>query len=85
MPRQQSPVRPQRTGVAVKVTGEIIQRHANVRALWLAVQNDPVLSVQDAAVEFFHLVGDLFEGKRLDQLEYRRINKARVLQHAREG
>ena len=84
MAKTSSPRLP-RTHVATKVTADVIPRLANVRSLWLAVQNDPDLSVQDAAVEFFHQVGELLEGKRLEQLEYRRINKARVLAHAREG
>jgi hypothetical protein len=61
------------------------QRLDRIKHLWLAVFNDPVLTVEEAAREFFYDVGHLLEGKTLEQLEYRRIDRNRVLQHARES
>jgi hypothetical protein len=74
-----------RSGLSLKVTGDIVHRLSNVRALWLAVQNDPDLSVQDAAVEFYYTIGQLLEGNTLEQIELRKINRARVLAHAQES
>lgn len=73
-----------RTGISTKVTGDVIRRHAGVRALWLAVQNDPELSVQDAAVEFYYTVGELLEGKSLNDIELRKIDRRRVMQHIKD-
>jgi len=74
-----------RSGLSLKVTGDIVHRLSNVRALWLAVQNDPDLSVQDAAVEFYYTIGQLLEGCTLEQIELRKINRTRVLAHAQES
>lgn len=73
-----------RTGLAAKVTGDVIRRHAGVRALWLAVQNEPEISVQDVAVEFYFAVGELLEGKPLDEVVLRKIDRRRVMQHIKE-
>jgi hypothetical protein len=73
-----------RSGLATKVTGDVIRRHGGVRALWLAVQNDPELSVHDAAVEFYYAVGELLEGKTLEEIELRKIDRRRVVQHIKE-
>jgi hypothetical protein len=71
-------------GLSPTDVGERLFRLHNVKSLWFAVQNDPDVSVQDVAVEFFLAVGKVLEGKRLESLELRRIDKARVLQHAKE-
>ena len=73
-----------RTGLASKVTGDVIRRHGAIRALWLAVQNDPERTVQDAAAEFYYAVGELLEGKPLDKIELRKIDRRRVVQHIKE-
>jgi len=73
-----------RTGLATKITGDVIRRHGGVRALWLAIQNDPELSVQDVAVEFYFAIGELLEGKPLNEIELRKIDRRRVLQHIKE-
>jgi hypothetical protein len=57
----------------------------DIRALWFAVNNDPALPVDALAAEFFFAVGDVFEGKPLEDIEMHKIDKARVLRHAREG
>jgi hypothetical protein len=74
-----------RTGLATKVTGDVIKRHGGVRALWLAIQNDPEHSVQDTAVEFYYAVGELLEGKSLNEIELRKIDRRRVMQHIKES
>lgn len=74
-----------RTGLSTKVTGDVIKRHGGVRALWLAVQNDPEHSVQDTAVEFYYAVGELLEGKSLNEIELRKIDRRRVMQHIKES
>jgi hypothetical protein len=74
-----------KNGLALKVTGDVINRLLNVRALWFAVYNDPRHSVQDTAVEFFYAVGKLLEGVPVDQLECKKIDLHRVLQHVKEG
>jgi hypothetical protein len=74
-----------RSGLSLKITGDIVRRLAGVRALWLAVHNDPDLSVQDVAVEFYYAVGQLLEGRVLEQIEFRKIDKSRVQAHAQEG
>jgi len=74
-----------RSGLSLKVTGDIIRRLSCVRALWLAVYNDPDSSVQDLAVEFYHAIGQLLEGRSLEQMEFQKINKEHVLEHVQEG
>lgn len=74
-----------RSGLSLKVTGDIVRRLASVRALWLAVYNDPDQSVQDLAVEFFHAVGQLLEGRPLEQMVFKKIDKDHVLEHVQEG
>jgi len=74
-----------RNGLSLKVTGDIVHRLAGIRALWLAVYNDPDSSVQDVAVEFYHAVGQLLEGRSLTQMEFQKINKEHVLEHVQEG
>lgn len=73
------------SGIAQRVAGDLVRRYHAVRALWLAVQNDPELSVQDAAVEFYYAVGELLEGKSVEQIEFRKLDRARVLQHSKES
>jgi hypothetical protein len=69
----------------LKVTADVVRRLKNIRDLWLAVHNDPNYTVQESAHEFFWLVGDILEGKQLEQLEYRYVSKKRVLAQAKEG
>ena len=74
-----------RSGLRLKVTGDVVLRLTNIRALWLAIQNDPESTVHDVASEFYFAVGALFEGKSLDQIEFQKIDRARVKQHIKEG
>ena len=78
--RQPPPV----TTPSLKVTAEVAARLKNIRALWLAVYNDPEHTLAEVAVEFYDKIGELLEGKGLEQLTYYTIDKQRVLQHAQE-
>lgn len=73
------------SGLSLKVTGDVVHRLAAIRALWLAVYNDPDTSVHDVSGEFFSAVGKLLEGRSLEQIEFQLINKRRVLEHVEEG
>ena len=76
--------RQERGGLSANEIANRLFRLHNVKSLWFAVQNDPEVSVKDVAEEFFFAVGHVLEGKRLERLELRRIDKARVLRHAKE-
>ncbi len=76
---------PRRTDLRLKITSDIVGRFSAVRAVWLAVQNDPDLTVQAAALEFYYAVGALLEGGTLEQIDFRKIDRRRVLQHHKEG
>jgi len=73
-----------RSGISDKVTGDVVRRFSNVRTLWLAIHNDPELTVAAVSVEFYYAIGELLEGKSLSQIEMHKINKTRVLRYARE-
>jgi hypothetical protein len=47
--------------------------------------NNHDVTAEEAGAEFFYAVGRLLEGKELDQLEFTLIDRARVLQIAKEG
>lgn len=72
-------------GASQRVTGEVVRRLRDIRALWFAVMNDPNHSVADLAPEFYYKVGELIEGKSLAGLTYHRISKNRVLEHAEDS
>ena len=74
-----------RTGVSDRVTSDVVRRLMDIRALWFAVHNDPKFPVDALATEFFFAVGDVFEGKHIENIETHKIDKARVLRHVREG
>jgi len=74
-----------RTGVSDKVTGDVVRRFVDVRALWLAVHNDPNLTVEEVGVEFYYAIGELLEGKSIEGVAMYKIDRARVLRHVREG
>lgn len=74
-----------KTGVKDRTQGDIILRHKAIRDLWLCIQNDPELTVAEAATEFYYAVGELLEGKALAQLEFRTIDRKRALRHNKES
>lgn len=70
-----------RTGLADKVASAVVKRHAAIQAVWFAVLNDPRLAIETLAPDFFIAVGDILEGKPLDQIHLGKIDKGRVAQH----
>lgn len=72
-------------GASQRVTGEVIRRLRDIRALWFAVMNDPNHSVADLSAEFYNKVGDVLGGTALADLTYYRISKDRVLRHAEDA
>ncbi len=73
-----------RSGVVARVAGDVTARLREIRALWLAVNNDPNHSVADLAPEFYYAVGEVLEGRSIDTLALRKIDRERVKQHAEE-
>jgi hypothetical protein len=61
-----------------KAQADVIKRLSLIRALTLAVNNDPDLSVLDTAEEYFAAMLDILEGKTLKQLDLNLIKKDRV-------
>ena len=83
-----------RTGVSDKVTGDVVRRLVEVRALWLAVHNDPNLLLENpppdrgprgVSGEFYFAIGELLEGKSIEQIQLNQIDRVRALRHVREG
>lgn len=67
------------------LSSDVVRKLTCVRALWLAVHNDPDRSVQDLSVEFFFAVGRLLEGESLEKLELRLISLKRAYPYLKEG
>lgn len=72
-------------GASLRVTGEVVRRLRDVRALWFAVMNDPDHSVADLSAEFYSKVGDVLSGLSLADLTYYGISRDRVLKHAEDA
>lgn len=66
-------------------SADINRRLRGIRDLWLSVHNDHEKTIGDQAAEFFYKVGELLEGKNLDKLEFKAIDKARVIRQIKEG
>lgn len=78
----------ERSGVATKVTSDIVRRLYSVKALWFAVNNDPNNSVQDLASDFYFAIGQVLEGVSIEHIVSEGVGKIdgrRVLQHMKEG
>lgn len=73
-----------RSGISGRVVQDMAGRLARVRALWFAVQNDPRAAVEDVSTEFYFAVGELLEGKSIEAITLRTIDRARVRAHAEE-
>ena len=73
-----------RNGVSSRVAQDAAGRLARVRALWSAVQNDPKTTVENVSAEFYFAVGELLEGKSLESITLRAIDRERVIAHAEE-
>jgi len=68
-----------------KANEDVVRRLKNIRDIWLAINNDPNQTVESCATEFFYTVGDLLEGKYVEQLYFHKINKDRVMRQIKEG
>lgn len=70
---------------------ELARRYVYVRALFLAVMNEPKLQVKDpeapfyAGCEFYSAVGDILEGKSLKEIEFSLIPRDKVLALLKDG
>jgi hypothetical protein len=73
-----------RNGVSSRVAQDAAGRLARVRALWFAVQNDPKATVENVSAEFYFAVGELLEGKSIEAITLRMIDRERVRTHAEE-
>lgn len=73
-----------RNGVSSRVAQDAAGRLARVRALWFAVHNDPRAAVESVSTEFYFAVGELLEGKSLESITLRTIDRERVIAHAEE-
>lgn len=73
-----------RNGLSGRVAQDMAGRLARVRALWFAVQNDPKATVERVSTEFYFAVGELLEGKSLEALTLRTIDRDRVRAHTEE-
>ena len=76
--------------IVQKISNDLMRKVASVRALWLAVQNEPNKSYQDMERdgtfrEFYGAVGELLEGKTLEEIELHKIDPKRVYPHIKEG
>ena len=77
-----------RTGpkeIVRELSNDLVRKVASVRALWLAVQNEPDKSVKDMSVEFYYAVGELLEGRQLSEIELHTIDPKRVSPHVKDG
>ncbi len=73
-----------RSGLSGRVAQDMAGRLARVRALWFAVQNDPKATVENVSTEFYFAVGELLEGKSIESITLRTIDRERVRAHAEE-
>ena len=73
-----------RSGISSRVASDVAGRIRDIRALWLAIQNDPKHSVADVAAEFYYAVGEVLEGRTIRSLNLRKIDRVRVAEHAEE-
>lgn len=67
------------------VANDVARRVIYVRALYLAVLNDPDVTLQEVAVEFYGAVGEILEGKAPRQIEFNKIRRERVLALLKDG
>lgn len=73
-----------RNGVSTRVARQMATRLNQVRALWLAVQNDPKQSIEDVAAEFYFAVGEMLEGHTVRSVTLRKIDRERAIAHAED-
>jgi len=68
-----------------QVQADVARKLVYVRALYLAVYNEPDLPLDAVAAEFYASVGEILEGKPLRNIEFNKIPRERVLALAKEG
>lgn len=66
----------------LKATTDVVKRLAQIRAITLAINNDPdTEDVSTCALEFFYAVLDTLEGKPIEQLSLKHIDPDRVTKY----
>ncbi|RKX63417.1 MAG: hypothetical protein DRP42_07645 [Tenericutes bacterium] len=69
-----------------KINKEIISRYKLIRAIHTCCFTRMDLRVEDFAKEYFYIVGDIFEGRLIDESNLRTIDMTRVREFlAEEG
>lgn len=68
-----------------KATTDVVRRLTQIRAITLAVNNDPDLTADECGAEFFYAILDSLEGKSVAQLNLRKINPDKVLLYIKDG
>jgi len=85
MARVRSRSRTPRERLPDKLTHELIQRYRLINAVHACCYNRLDVDVQEIAIEFFFLIGDVLEGKPLRRTGLKYIDLARVETFLREG
>lgn len=67
-----------------RVANDVAGRLRDIRVLWYAVHNNPHLSVEEQAAEYYFAVGEILGGRPLKSLTFQKIDRERVIAHAEE-
>jgi hypothetical protein len=67
-----------------KILREIVERYRLIRAIHTCYYTAISVDVGEFATEFFYLVGDIIEGKPIDESRLRFVDMERVNQYLRE-
>ena len=76
---------PKPTSKVGKVTTDILQRYRLIRAVYRTYYTTLDVPVQALATEFFYVVGDILEGKTLDESRLRHLDLEQVQKVLKEG
>ena len=68
----------------VKVTRELLGRYKLIRAIHTCYYTQLDANVAEFSTEFFYLVGDILEGKPVDESTLRYIDMGRVREFLKE-
>lgn len=68
----------------VRLALEVVERYRFIRALHTCYYNQLGANVVDFACEFFFLVGDVIEGKPIDEASLRFVDMDRVREFLKE-
>lgn len=69
---------------SVKVTRELLERYRLIRALHTCYYTQLTANVGEFSTEFFYLVGDILEGKPIDERVLRYVRMDRVREFLKE-